>query len=300
MNSVEISCPAKTFILGEYGVLDGGPAIVINTAPRFQCSFSKNTQTKTLPSFPKKSPVSQWVLSHREDFKGLSIKWRDPFLGKGGMGFSSAQFNMLYAYSLMRQGLALDQISPQKLWRVYREMEFEGWVPSGADVVSQWVGGVCLFQQDPLRVRTLTLSLPSLECLIARTGQRLNTHEHLKNLKLKDTSELKDLAIKGIKAFEHHDEENFLKIINNYGLALASQGFVTDNTKRVLENLKKVPEIKAAKGCGAMGAEVIIVFYKSEDEAVLKKKLSSMEILADSSKITYGVEAHGSKHKSPI
>ena len=300
MNPVEISCPAKTFILGEYGVLDGGPAILINTAPRFQCAFSKNTQATALPSFPKKSPVSQWVLSHREDFKGLSLKWTDPFEGKGGMGFSSAQFNMLYTYSLMCQGLSLDQISPQKLWRVYREMEFEGWVPSGADVVSQWVGGVCLFQQNPLRVRTLTLSLPSIECLIARTGQRLNTHEHLKNLKLKDVSELKDLANEGVKAFEHHDEDTFLKIVNNYGLALGAQGFVTESTKRVLEDLKGVPEIKAVKGCGAMGAEVIIVFYKSEDEKNLKEKLSSLEILADSSQITYGAEAHGSKHKNPV
>ena len=41
MNVIEISCPAKTFILGEYAVLDGGSAIVLNTAPRFVCRIQK-------------------------------------------------------------------------------------------------------------------------------------------------------------------------------------------------------------------------------------------------------------------
>ena len=41
MNIIEISCPAKTFILGEYAVLDGGPALVLNTAPRFVCRIQK-------------------------------------------------------------------------------------------------------------------------------------------------------------------------------------------------------------------------------------------------------------------
>ena len=295
MNPVEISCPAKTFILGEYGVLDGGSAVLINTGPRFRCVFSKDTKASPL-AFPKKSPVSQWALSHREDFKDLSLKWTDPFEGKGGLGFSSAQFNMLYGYSLMRQGLSLDQISPQKLWRVYREMEFEGWVPSGADVVSQWVGGVCLFQQDPLRVRSLTLPLPSIECLIVRTGDRLNTYEHLRDLKLNDVSVLKELAQAGVAAMESCNEEEFLRIVNEYGLALISQGFVTENTRSILKELRGFSEIKALKGCGAMGAEVIIVFYKKEGDKNLKEKLSDLEIITDSFQITYGVEAHSSKN----
>lgn len=294
MNPIEISCPAKTFILGEYSVLDGGPAVLINTAPRFRCVFSKDSQAKPL-SFPKKSPVSQWASGHQEEFKDLSLKWTDPFQGKGGLGFSSAQFNMLYGYSLMRQGVSLDQISPQKIWRVYREMEFEGWIPSGADVVSQWVGGVCLFQQNPLRVRSLMLPLPSIECLIVRTGERLNTYEYLKDLKLKDVSALKNLAQEGVIALESGDEKSFLKIVNEYGLALSDQGFVTEHTKNILQELQTFKEIKALKGCGAMGAEMIIIFYKKEQDENLRKKLSCMEIITDSSQITYGVEAHSNK-----
>ena len=295
MNPIEISCPAKTFILGEYSVLDGGPAVLINTAPRFQCVFLKDSGAKPL-SFPKKSPVSQWALSHKEEFKDLSLKWTDPFQGKGGLGFSSAQFNMLYSYSLMRQGISLDQISPQKIWRVYREMEFEGWIPSGADVVSQWVGGVCLFQQNPLRVRSLMLPLPSIECLIVRTGERLNTYEYLKNLKLKDVSILKNLAQEGVIALESSDEKTFLRIVNEYGLALSDQGFVTENTKNILQELKNFKEIEALKGCGAMGAEIIILFYKKEHDESLRKKLSHLQIITDSSQITYGVEAHSNKN----
>ena len=294
MNPIEISCPSKTFILGEYGVLAGGPAVLINTRPRFQCGFRKKSK-KSAPDpffFHKKSPASRWAESHKKDFQGLSLKWDDPFEGRGGMGFSSAQFNILYGYSLLQQGLSLDQISPQKLWRVYREMEFEGWTPSGADVVSQWVGGVCLFQQNPLRIRSLTLPLPSIECLIVRTGQRLNTYEHLRNLQIGNVSVLKSLAHEGLKAMESGEEKDFLRIVNEYGKALARLGFVTNKTLRILKELQRLKEVKAMKGCGAMGAEVVIIFYKKKHEIFLRKKLSGFEILTDSSQITYGLEIH--------
>ena len=292
MSCIEISCPAKTFVLGEYGVLDGGPAILINSAPRFACRISENSKSSSVFDFPEKSPVGQWFKENQETFRNVSLEWLDPYKGKGGLGFSSAQFNILYAYSFLRKYGSLDQVKPLALWKTYCSLEFEGQPPSGADILSQWIGGVCLFEQDPLTVQSITSSLPELDCVMIHTGVRIKTHEHLKQLKLPKLSELTSLARVGVEAMEQGREEDFIQIVNEYGEVLNRMGLTLPHVQKTVRELKSLPETQAAKGCGALSAEVIILFYKKEDAESLKNKISRMDIVSDSLQITYGIEAH--------
>ena len=324
MNLTEISCPSKTYVLGEYGVLDGGPAVLLNTAPRFKCLVGSSArgqargqgqdQTRgAIEEIAESSPAGQWARRHSLEFSGARLKWSDPFEGRGGFGFSSAQFDILYACHALWQGRTIDQIKPQEIWRAYKSLKFEGQAPSGADAVSQWVGGVCVFEQEPLAIESLTHSLPDLECLIARipaeagaaadfksrAGSRkasaradLRTYEYLKSLKLPDVSDLKRIAAAGAGAVKGRDEEGFLEAINSCRRALEQKGFVAPPAKEALEKLSGLPEIKAMKGCGAMSAGAIIVFHKKEHEDYLREKMSFLEIIADTSALTYGIEAH--------
>lgn len=292
MGCIEISCPAKTFVLGEYGVLDGGPAILINSAPRFVCRISKNSESPSPFDFPEKSPVGQWFKENQSIFQNISLEWFDPYKGKGGLGFSSAQFNILYAYGFLRKHGSLDQVKPLDLWKNYCALEFEGQSPSGADILAQWIGGVCLFEQNPLTVQSITSSLPDLDCVMIHTGVRIKTHEHLKELQLPKLSELIRLARVGIEAMEQGREEDFIQIVNEYGEALSRMGFALPVVQKTVQELKSLPEVKAVKGCGALSAEVIILFYKKEDEETLRSKISHLDIVSDSLQITYGIEAH--------
>ena len=293
MSVIEISCPAKTFVLGEYGVLDGGPAVLINTAPRFACRLQRSPNSHP-PSFPKKSPVNQWMERNEDVFKNVSMEWKDPYGGKGGLGFSSAQFNILYAYSSLQRKQSLDQVKPPVLWETYRNLMFEGQLPSGADILSQWVGGVCLFEQEPLTVQSITSSLPDLDCVMIHTGVRVKTHEHLKDLNLPDVSDLKNLARSGVESMERGQEEEFIRVVNEYGKALDRMGFSLPLVQETVKDLKSLPETQAVKGCGALSAEVIALFYKKDDGASLKSKLSGRDIVSNSFKITYGISAQTS------
>ena len=292
MGCIEISCPAKTFVLGEYGVLDGGPAILINSAPRFVCRISKDSKSPSSFDFPEKSPVGQWFKENQNIFRNVSLDWLDPYEGKGGLGFSSAQFNILYAYSFLRKHGSLDQVKPLALWKNYCALKFEGQPPSGADILSQWIGGVCLFEQNPLTVQSITSSLPDLDCVMIHTGVRIKTHEHLKQLQLPKLSELISLARVGIEAMEQGREEDFIQIVNEYGETLNRMGFVLPAVQKKVQELRSLPEVKAVKGCGALSAEVIILFYKKEDGEALRSKISHLDIVSDSLQITYGLEAH--------
>lgn len=289
MNVIEISCPAKTFIMGEYAALEGGSAIVLNTAPRFACRIQKSNKPQKI-DMPENSPAGQWIRKNPQDFGSLDIHWINPYKNKGGLGLSSAQFNILYAYSfILRQG-NIDHIKPQEIWRSYRSLKYEGFLPSGADVICQWVGGVGVFEQDPLSVETLTSSLPDLQCFVLRTGEYFETYKYLKNLKLKDVSDLKKISKEGVQAMKQRDEEAFIQAINDYRKALTAQNYVTKKTQEILDRFTKIKSIKACKGCGAMGAETLLVFYKKEDEEEVRKEVSFLECVADASGLTYGVD----------
>ena len=299
MNVIEISCPAKTFILGEYAVLDGGSAIVLNTSPRFACHIQKSSKVGKL-SLAENSPAGQWVKKNPQDFQSVQLNWINSYKKKGGLGFSSAQFNILYAYSfILRQG-CIDQIKPQEIWRNYRRLEFEGFFPSGADVITQWVGGVSIFEQDPLSVETLTSSLPDLHCLVLRTGEYFETYKYLKHLELGDVSDLKKISAQGIQALKQKDETAFISAINDYRKALKAKNYVHPKSQEILNKVSNIKTIQAFKACGAMGAETLIVFYNKRHEEEVKKELAFLETVASEKQLTYGVAFHKLTKKTEV
>ena len=299
MNVIEISCPAKTFIIGEYAVLDQGPAIVFNTSPRFVCRIKKNSKPSSIP-LSENSPAGQWIKKNPQDFQSVQLEWINNYQNKSGLGFSSAQFNILYAYSLiLRQG-HIDHIKPQEVWRNYKSLKFEGFLPSGADIITQWVGGVTVFEQNPLYVETLISHLPDLECMVLRTGDSFPTYKYLKSFQIEDVSDLKKIAAMAVSAIKQREEEAFLSAVNDYRAALQKKGYTTAKSIEILDRLKNIKSIKAVKACGAMGAETLIVFYKKEDEEELKKEVSFLELTASSQDLTYGVSFHKLTKKEEV
>ena len=288
MNVIEISCPAKTFIIGEYAVLDGGPAIILNTSPRFICRIQKNSTAGKI-NMAENSPAGQWVKKQAQDFQSVQLNWSSQYENKGGLGFSSAQFNILYAYSFILRDGHIDQITPQEDWRSYRNLKFEGFIPSGADIITQWVGGVTVFEQSPLSIETLTSSLPDLDCIVLRTGDYFETHKYLKNFKLTEVSDLKKIAQLAVTAMKQKEELAFISAINDYRKAIKRKNYITAKSDEILSRLEKIKAIKALKACGAMGAETLIVFYKKQDKEEVKKEISFLETVATSENITYGV-----------
>ena len=288
MNVIEISCPAKTFIIGEYAVLDGGPAIILNTSPRFVCHIQKNSPVNQI-NLAENSPAGQWIKKNPNDFHSIRLEWINNHKNKGGLGFSSAQFNILYAYSFILREGHIDRITPQEIWRSYRNLKFEGFVPSGADIITQWVGGVTVFEQNPLSVETLTSSLPDLDCRVLRTGDYFETHNYLKSFQLSDVSDLKKIAHSAVTALKQKKETAFLSAINDYRKALKKKNYITAKSEDILNRLEKIKAIKAIKACGAMGAETLIVFYNKKDKEEVKKETAFLETAATGEQLTYGV-----------
>lgn len=289
MNVIEISCPSKTFLIGEYAVLDGGPAVILNTNPRFICQIKKTNKPSKI-DVPTASPAGQWIKKKPQDFHCVQMEWlHESKLIESGFGFSSAQFNIVYAYSFILREGHIDHLKPQEIWRSYRSLEFEGFRPSGADIITQWVGGLSVFEQDPLHVETLTSYFPDLECLILKTGESFATYDYLKSFQMTDLSDLKTIAYSAVTAIKQKRLEQFIANINDYRETLVKKGYVTKKSLEILKKIEKIESIKAFKTCGAMGAETLIVFYNKEKDAEVREALSFLEIACCGNDLTYGV-----------
>ena len=135
--------------------------------------------------------------------------------------------------------------------------------PSGADLVSQWLGKVCIFSKPSL-AESIGWPFKNLSFALIQTGENLKTWKHLENLKQKNFSKLKEISLKALEAVRSSSEPLFLQSIQDYQKALEEQGLTHPSTKKILQQLDSHPEILAVKGCGAMGAEVIVVFFKKD------------------------------------
>ena len=360
-----ISFPGKTFLIGEYAVLEGAQAVLLNTAPRFEFSvvpkgagktkakeygfcrgfleknlegviskksgpkpYEKSQKERGLsylshPVFHPQSPAGQWLKRNPEIAEAYRVYCRDPYLGKGGFGFSSAQFNLVYLLGRFLNDRQLKKKSPGqrrktqrfaeeskqprqntnpppkdffseeellRLWKAYRSVSFPGLKPSGADVVSQWMGQVCVFSSSPFKARSVKWPFADLDFFLIRVGESFDTHKHLSRLSGESFSGLFPLVEKAVSCFETADSAGFVSAVEKYSAGLAQKGLTTKSALQFLNRLKKAKPVVTAKACGAMGAESAVVFFEPQDKEAVRVILNKGTVTAHSSDLSCGLK----------
>lgn len=254
-----LSCPGKTFLIGEYVALDGGPSLLLSTAPRFQLQVRARVSDSPNP-WHASSPAGQLFERHREDLRAWEFTFTDPQSGRGGLGASSAQFALLYSF-------LNDWTKPidiEAMLREYRACAWsgEGVPPSGADVVSQLTGGVTYFDGRISTAEKLDWPFVDLSFSLLRTGHKLATHEHLREGTLAPHATLRTIVLEARKAFQSADETRLIEAVNACALVLRQAGLSAVPTSDLLDQMRDQHELFwAAKGCGAMGADIIVCLH---------------------------------------
>jgi len=218
---MKILCPSKTFLLGEYAVLNGGPAILLATEPYFE-----------------------WENNH----------FKDPYQGKGGFGASGAKF----VFKMFQEN-CFDALSALKK---YQSTEHSG---SGADVICQYTGGVTFYHPQK-KIEKLFWPFNDLFIVLIHSGFKINTHEHLNDLNMRqfDSASLENIVLKAYKAILENQQNNFIQSINHYYQKLIELQLTCENTLNLIQKIKRFPNILAIKGCGALGADVILAAIHQE------------------------------------
>lgn len=265
---MKITIPAKTFLLGEYVAIAEGPAIIITTNPCFELQV---TNQEELTGIHQDSPAGLWWQKTPHPHQGLS--WTDPYNGRGGLGASSAQFLASYLADCALQHITPNLIS---MLTAYYEVAWNGvgLKPSGYDVIAQSQQACVYINKQNKIVTAYDWPFADLSFIIVHTGKKLATHHHLQNTALpKEIKDLSLIADKANDAFAQIASEQLINCINDYHQQLAALGLIADHTQVAIADLCKNPEILAIKGCGALGADTILLLTKQEHAASLESKV---------------------------
>lgn len=252
------SFPSKTFLLGEYAVLDGNvDALLLAHPPLFEAAFTPGNPASP---FHPASPAGRWLAGHPVSGK---IEFRDPHRGSGGFGGSGAEF--LAVWAAERAWPNSPEERERFAWQAWKDSRaFPG---SGADILAQAYG---INETRPLwlrlhlakhEVEELSRAGTSGEISLFHTGRKLPTHENLSPPAL-PMEKLCSICERGVSAFRAGDFPAFAQTISAYGKALAGLGLVAPHTEKALNSLKGTAQVRAAKGCGAMGADVMLVAHE--------------------------------------
>ena len=260
--------PSKTFLVGEYLALKGGPAILALTNPTFSIDESKHLHPDCMAArywFSKTQKKCDWGL-------------KDPYFGKGGLGASSAEFLLAY-YQLEGH---FD--NHQHLYETYLAFSDTSAVqkPSGYDVIAQTAQGLSVVESLPLRCQSYTWPFAEMGLILIHTGKKLKTHAHLQQaLDVSNWKKMANGCEKAIFGLEHQHVDAWIEGMRLFGECLAEAHFVASHTQQTLEIIKKEP-ILAAKGCGAMGSDVILVLVEKFRQHTLIEKWQqqNLDILA--------------------
>ncbi len=285
MKTLHLSVPSKTFLLGEYVVLEGGPSLILTTEPRFQLTVNKSNDDDTLFSIDPNSPAGKLLTRDFDFYRHYSLHFNDPYKSLGGFGASSALFLLLKA---MKSHIESTPLNDDDLLEDYIELAWDrvSIAPSGADLIAQKHGGFCYYHKSTKETKTFSWPFSELGYCLIHTGNKIATHTHLNQLSQVDTQELRETVLKALNEVELHHSLEFMESISHYGNTMNKLGLVCNNTVEMIAQLLCCPYTLTAKGCGALAADVIVLFYDKNNQNALIEWLQEYNYHV----IKYGLE----------
>lgn len=260
------SAPGKLFLLGEYGVLEGGRALV--------CAVDRRATARLDRAAAAPSPVIEAVLAElarrgRASPEGAITvdtgAFRDAAGAKLGLG-SSAVAAVLAAAVARDEG---DEETLEVAIAAHRAAA--GGEGSAVDVAACFFGGVIAAKRQPSPVTPLPSRLPGLHLAVLSTGVPAATPELIARARAVDrwrdhAALFSRLSDEGIDAWARQDASRFLSVVARFGRAmevLGREAGVTIVDARVAEVMRLAGEQgAAAKPSGAGGGDVVVLFAR--------------------------------------
>jgi len=251
----------KVFLLGEYGVLAGGPAIVAAVGPRFELVGAGRVGIPLANLHPD-SPAARLLRELGRSGEAGHYSFKDPYFGAGGFGASTAQFALVHEWLLPGRPV-------EEFWLRYQSLHAGEVVPpSGADLHAQVQGGIQLWRG---RGQGQALGLnPERNfdiCVLAaghQQGRKVATHAHLPRLqqiaegRAPWIAELAAFVERAAQAINARTGEALAHALTRAGDLYRREGLEIEATSRDCAALGVLPHVLAIKGAGAMQADALV------------------------------------------
>lgn len=258
-NDLAFEIPSKTFIIGEYLAINGTASLLLATEPSFFVKVINDPRY----GFHEQSPAGN--LLRELKLKDIGFSFFDPHQGRGGFGRSTAEYLSLLMYEHhLNNGNPQDFTEStlshlEDVIQRYRKNCGRDYTPSGADLVAQLCGGLCWYDGMNYTAEKLAWPYTGYDIYIFHTGKKLATHDHLRDLKKMNLKPLIPLLIATRSALDHQNLRVFCEGLNSYYDTLNELGLSDSTVYESVQKLRHHPSILAAKGCGAMGVDTVLV-----------------------------------------
>lgn len=262
-------CAGKVFITGEYACIEGGPSLIGTVAPSFELRVVRERGEHALP-FADLSPAGLYLNANRDALRDVRLEWRDPYSTPIGVGSSSAQFIMSVAavFRLRDQAMPGPQDVLDLYWRTVGASQ--GLRPSGVDVVAQWLGGPAVIRNSPYTSQKLAPWKSDSTFILAYTGKKAKTHEHLKKLSergfpdaFRDVlNRLNEITVGAIEAWEAGNSRLLGSALNAFQETLTRGELAPASFTEELRILQRWPGVYGAKGSGAQGGDCVLMLVE--------------------------------------
>lgn len=298
--------PGKTFLVGEYAVLLGGASLGLATKPYFEFDYLEDVaesdldlkRLKTEKSFHPDSPAGMLVRKHKLKF---NFYYKNHYLEQGvlgGFGASTAEYLIALTPILLKQKKGFFDILNE-----YKELHaYQAVKPSGNDLAFQYFGQVTLADSALNFYQNFDWNFASLDFSVISTGQKVPTHEHLADLDLNRLKDLPALSQQITKVYAENRPDDFIALMREWCDKLEEKNLTHLHSLHLRKQLEKNENILLAKPCGALGADVMLVFYKRRDSLEVIKYLEEqpVQIMAGSDELSHGFATQirnlGSEH----
>lgn len=290
----QLSCGGKTFLLGEYYITQHGRALIANTEPRF---FLKVTPKSLSPSSIQdkqntsgKSPAMRFITDNSATFENYELTFKDPYQGLGGLGASTAEFLLSYHAYLKLNKQTLDK---NKLLETYLHYAWNGvgTAPSAADLFAQSCGNLTYVNRDNLDITPYEWPFADLAFHLIHTHNKLATHEHLTKVSKIETAIFSKIVDSAMSALHSKCSTSFCEAINNYQTELKTQGLSSQHSQTLIKKFQAESQVLAAKGCGAMGSDIILLLTAPEKMKKIKQLCHKLNLtyIASKQNLTDGI-----------
>tara|TARA_B110000459_G_scaffold202167_1_gene254582 strand:- start:4498 stop:5400 length:903 start_codon:yes stop_codon:yes gene_type:complete len=274
---IDFNCamPAKTFVLGEYSVTQDGRAIILLSEPCFEANFyadddggPRSLSPRSLSLRGVSPPIAKFINLHPKELANKRCDFIDPYKGIGGFGASSAEFLAWIKYYYFLCGIEFDLANPQ---HYQQALEYfvacssggSGTAPSGADMIAQNSNRLAFVNLPEKGLKTIAWPFADLVLCLAHTKNKVATYLHLARLKPGfEFTLLSENVAKFNNAVDSNSEDGVIQSINSSCAELDRLGFLHPRSGAVINSALKHDFCLAAKGCGAMGSDVILFVFR--------------------------------------
>lgn len=175
----------------------------------------------------------------------------------------------------------------------YRSLaEHQGKAPSGVDILGPFFGGLSVVQREPsLQIEKVSWPFVDKSVLLFHTQKKLATHDHISQIQQIPVSQFASQIKLLLQGLQSSDWEMFLLGLSGYRQTLEQNNWVAVHTAEILAYLDACPQVLFAKGCGAMGADVVAVFCAKSAKEVLIAEIQEkgLILMASEENITDGI-----------